>query len=133
MAATRNKNTPGNYFLEQRQLRAIRDNLIYPHAVEAYDTRLPGEGFLPCHLPRDHLSHNSLDTESFLFGIGSTDLAKQVDTERGVLNPALPFVPQQRHTTAAALEANLVTRNRTLLLPDPLRIDPTARPLHYRF
>jgi hypothetical protein len=121
MACTRNKNTLGNYSLEQRQLSAIRENIVYPNAAngEAWSSRLAGDGFLPSRLPKTVLSRNPEDTESFLFGIGSTNL----------VNPQFaPFVPE----IVVPEEAVLYQRNRTVYLPTPLTVDPFARPLLYR-
>ena len=47
MASTRNKNTPGNYCLDQRQNVGIESWQLYKNGANgyAYDTRLPGNGF----------------------------------------------------------------------------------------
>ena len=46
MASTRNKNTPGNYCLDQRQNVGIESWQLYTNGANglAYDTRLPGNG-----------------------------------------------------------------------------------------
>ena len=50
MASTRNRNTPGNYNLEQRQYNQSETYTLYPNSQygAAYNTRLPGNGLLPC-------------------------------------------------------------------------------------
>ena len=46
MASTRNKNTPGNYCLDQRQNVGIEDWQLYKNGANgtAYDTKLCGNG-----------------------------------------------------------------------------------------
>ena len=46
MASTRNKNTPGNYCLDQRQNVGQESWQLYKNGANgyAYDTRLPGNG-----------------------------------------------------------------------------------------
>jgi hypothetical protein len=76
MASTRNKNTIGNYALEQKSYKNNETYCLYTNSQygESYSTNLPGYGLLAGSLPRDKLSHNAVETESFLFGIGSTNL-----------------------------------------------------------
>ncbi len=78
MASTRNKNTPGNYCLEQRDYRQAMNWELYPNAASgvAYNTGIPGNGLLPGQIRSTQLSHNSINIESFLFGINVTDLTK---------------------------------------------------------
>ena len=85
MASTRNKNTPGNYCLEEKQYKNFENYTLYPNSQygTAYDTKLAGNGLLPAQIPWNKLSHNASDIESFLFGINSTNL----------VNPAPTFVP----------------------------------------
>ena len=49
MAATRNKNTPGNYCLDQKQYTDSSAWTLYANGAngEAYDTRLAGNGLNP--------------------------------------------------------------------------------------
>ena len=86
MASTRNKNTNTNYCIQQRQ---FQDNMLYntyTHSQwgESYTTHLPTYGLNTPNLPRDKLSSNPIETESYLFGINSTNL----------VNPAPAVVPQ---------------------------------------
>jgi hypothetical protein len=74
MASTRNRNTTGNYKLEQNinKGQAIYfTNTLYSVPVE---TCLPGDGLLTGRIGHNTLSYNGNDIESFLFGIGSTNL-----------------------------------------------------------
>ena len=49
MASTRNKNTPGNYCLEQREYKESSNYTLYPNSQygAAYNTRLAGNGLNP--------------------------------------------------------------------------------------
>ena len=115
MASTRNRNTPGNYCLEQRQYLGSENYTLYPNSQygAAYNTRLPGNGLLPAQIPWNKLSYNAADTESFLFGINSTNL----------VNPAPCFKPEitQLHS------ANVFEKGPTLM-PEPLVIEKNQRP-----
>ena len=115
MASTRNKNTMGNYNLEQRQYQQFGDYTLYPNSQygAAYNTRLPGNGLLPAQIPWNKLSHNAADTESFLLGINSTNL----------VNPAPCFVPE-----IAKLEQTNIYEKGTTFMPEPLVIENNQRP-----
>jgi hypothetical protein len=78
MTSTRNKNTPGNYYLEQRDFTLARDYELYKHSQygAAYKNALPCLGFNPSHMPRDNFAYNPIEIESALFGINSTNLVK---------------------------------------------------------
>ena len=69
MASTRNKNTPGNYCLDQKQYTDNSAWTLYANGArgQAYDTRLSGVGLNPGQLPWNTLSHNPADIESLLF------------------------------------------------------------------
>jgi len=110
MASTRNINTPGNYALEQRQYKENQQYNLYKNSQygEAWSTRLPGNGLLPGQLPRDKLSYNPVQIESFLFGINSTNLVK----------PEPCLVPE-----LAKLETVNIYENKPTLMPLPLVIE----------
>jgi hypothetical protein len=115
MASTRNKNTPGNYSLEQREYRQSENYTLYANSQygAAYNTRLPGNGLLPAQIPWNKLSHNAADTESFLFGINSTNL----------VNPAPCFTPE-----IAQLSSANVYESKPTYIPEPLVIEKNQRP-----
>lgn len=115
MASTRNRNTPGNYCLEQRQYQNSSKYTLYPNSQygAAYNTRLPGNGLLPAQIPWNKLSYNAPDTESFLFGINSTNL----------VNPAPCFVPE-----IAKLDSTNIFEKGSILMPEPLVLDNRQRP-----
>jgi hypothetical protein len=76
MASTRNKNTSSDYCLEQKQNHQIFGYTEYNHSQygAAYRNALPTVGITPSHMPREAFSINSVDIESALFGINSTNL-----------------------------------------------------------
>ena len=115
MASTRNRNTPGNYSLEQREYRQFENYTLYPNSQygAAYNTRLPGNGLLPAQIPWNKLSHNAADTESFLFGINSTNL----------VNPAPPLTPQ-----LICLQTANVFKTKPVIMPIPQAIPKDQRP-----
>jgi len=117
MAATRNKNTIGDYNLQQRNYSLSENYTLYPNSQYgvAYRTALPGNGMMPPAVPWTELSHNYADTESFLFGIGSTNLTKP--------RPP-PFIPQPKYISKTA---NLYLTQPTLI-PQPLVMEKNQRP-----
>jgi len=116
MASTRNKNTCGNYSLEQRQYQQSNTYTLYEHSQygSAYNTRMPGNGLLPGQMPWNKLSYNAADTESFLLGINSTNL----------VNPAPQFTPE----IAKLDSANIYEKKSTIFMPEPLVIEKNQRP-----
>ena len=115
MASTRNRNTPGNYCLEQRQYQQSSGYTLYPNSQygSAYNTRLAGNGLLPGQIPWNKLSYNAADTESFLFGINSTNL----------VNPAPCFVPE-----IVKLDSANIYHKGQVFIPEPLVIEKNQRP-----
>ena len=109
MASTRNRNTPGNYYLEQRDFRL----------AAAYDTYTPSQvampilGITPSRMARDTLSTNAVDIESQLRGINSTNL----------VTPAAVMPPQLKRVKEVAYFNTL-----PLQMPHPLVIEPQQRP-----
>jgi len=115
MASTRNKNTPGNYCLDQRQYTDSAHYTGYKNGAygEAYDTRLPGNGLNPAQIPWNKMSSNAPDIESFLFGINSTNL----------VNPAPCLVPE----LTCLRNANVFDKE-PIYIPEPLVIEKNQRP-----
>ena len=115
MASTRNKNTPGNYCLDQRQNVGIETWQLYANGAngKSYDTRLPGNGLNPGQLTFDALSHNPADIESFLFGINSTNLVQ----------PAGPLTPELK-----CLQTVNVFKSSPVIMPIPQAIPKNQRP-----
>lgn len=115
MASTRNRNTPGNYCLEQREYKGSENYTLYPNSQygAAYNTRLPGNGLLPAQIPWNKMSYNAPDIESFLLGINSTNL----------VNPAPCFVPE----LATLQQANIYEKG-PVIMPEPLVVRKNQRP-----
>jgi hypothetical protein len=115
MASTRNINTLGNYNLEQRQFHESENYTLYPNSQygAAYNTRWAGNGLLPGQIPGNKLSYNAADTESFLFGINSTNL----------VNPAPCFVPE-----IAKLDTTNIFEKGATFMPVPLVVRKNQRP-----
>ena len=116
MASTRNKNTPGNYCLEEKQYRNFENYTLYPNSQygTAYDTKLAGNGLLPAQIPWNKLSSNAPDVESFLFGINSTNL----------VTPPPTFVPQLTKLDST----NIYKKNTAIYIPEPLVVERNQRP-----
>jgi hypothetical protein len=118
MSSTRNKNTKGDYTFEQsiyaRQFE-YKNNAIYG---EAPTTHLPSDSLLPSKLPKHSLSSNPEDIESFLFGIGSTNL---VDAKPDVI----PGLKQELPSLS------MMDKRVPLIMPAPLDVkdNQRARPI----
>ena len=116
MASTRNRNTPGNYNLEQREYRQFENYTLYANSQygAAYNTKLAGNGLNPGQIPWNKLSNNAADIESFLFGVNSTNL----------VNPAPIFVPE-----LAKIDSANIYEKEPVFMPEPLVIQKNQRPL----
>jgi hypothetical protein len=76
MASTRNRNTREDYCMEQSINRQLSNYLSFENASygKATQTSFPGDCVNMGKMPAEVLSQNSVDIESTLFGIGSTNL-----------------------------------------------------------
>ena len=115
MASTRNKNTPQNYRMEMKQFENAKEWNLYEHSSHgtAYKTNLPGLGFGLVQFPQTAMSYNAIDTESFLYGINSTNL----------VNPVLEFTPETK-----TLETLNLVKKRDVIMPIPLAVSKKERP-----
>ena len=115
MTSTRNKNTCGNYGLEQKQYAGTEGWQLYKNGAHgtAYDTKLAGNGLNPGQLPWNTLSHNPADIESFLFGINANNL----------VNPAGALTPELKYIQSSNL---FITGN--VIMPVPQAIPKYQRP-----
>ena len=107
MAGTRNKNTLGNYHLEQRGMVQQAGYMAYKNYGVPDKTFTPGNGLLAGRVGSSQLAYNSPDIESFLRGIGSTNLVE----------PKTEPLPQFK--TMASLD---IFDRDTLILPEPLAV-----------
>ena len=116
MASTRNKNTKGDYNLQQKSYSLVTDYELYKHSQYglAHKTTMPDIIYRPSFLPRDTLSRNPIEIESSLFGINSTNLVK----ERKPAKPQLKSLPTSKFFERVPL-----------LMPKPLVIEKNQRPL----
>ena len=79
MASTRNRNTRGDYALEQNRYAhqfEFGDHNTSSFLGVAYNTVLPGDGLVGMRADSRVLSRNYCDIETELFGIGSTNLVQ---------------------------------------------------------
>ena len=115
MASKRNKNTPSNYCQQQWSYNQARQHTIYKHSAygEAVDTKWAGNGLNPGQLPWNTMSHNAADIESFLFGVGSTNL----------VNPQPCLTPELKQLSTA----NVYEKEPTYI-PEPLVMEKNQRP-----
>ena len=114
MASTRNINTASDYCLQQRAYKLASGYELYPYKRIAPDTRLPCFGINVGSMPNTTLSCNATNTESFLYGIGSTNL---VD-------------PQPKFTTDMKCLKGVHFFDRPqAFLPPPLAVPKCQRPI----
>lgn len=114
MASTSNKNTPGNYLQEQK---AYEHQLQYSTNKEygvVDPTYRAGKGLIQGRLPDTELAKNPTNIESWLFGIGATNL----------VNPQPPLVAEVRNIPALSI----VDREPPLVMPQDLVIPGDQRP-----
>ncbi len=114
MANTRNRNTVENYKLEKEAYGQKREWITYEHSHLAYQSNLPGNGLGGAWIPRTELSSNSEDVESYLFGIGASNLVE------GARNTEV----QPKSMRSLEIADRL-----PLIMPDPMLIEGNQRPL----
>ena len=111
MASTRDRNTPGNYRMEQNINTSTVGWSTAAHEVTAYH---PGDGLGAAKTARTALASNACDIESQLFGIGTANLE----------NPQPIVVPKLTQLTSLA-----VFDKPKVALPEPLMVSPHNRPM----
>jgi len=116
MSSTRNKNDRGNYIAEERGREDQRLYSLFKNQGngQAVSTHLPGDGLLAGQIGPMGLSRNFADIDSYLKGIGSTNL----------VTPMNPVEPQLRN-----LESLSIIDRIPVILPTPLHHDTKQRPL----
>jgi len=114
MTSTRNKNTEGNYKLEQYQLLGQSNYIHYETYGKPAETLFAGNGLLCGRVGSMALSNNSCDIESYLYGIGSTNLVSPYE------KPVLDI----KH-----LNSLNICEKREILLPQPLVVEHNQRHL----
>ena len=120
MASTRNKNTRTDFKIEQNTQNLARNYVAFEngYAGKAYEPALAFEsvGILPTKMSREHFSSNSVDIESALFGINSTNLVEPQDT----VVPHLKQLPEVKFFDRMAV-----------FLPEPLVVEKYSRPFQH--
>lgn len=115
MTSTRNLNTPGDYDLEQWSYNRQFDAQTYTYSANGrpHLNYLAGNGLLMGPMPSRQLSDNYCDIDSYLKGIGSTNLVK----------PLSPVVPE-----LLSLKSLNIFEYPKLQVPTPLYVEPNQRP-----
>jgi hypothetical protein len=113
MSSTTDKNTPGNYAIEQFSIQKMRDYDVYSGYGVNSQTCQPGDGLLAGKMNHSQLAYNGIDIESFLRGINSTNL----------VTPSHPVIPRIR-----PLKSLCIFDKPTMILPKSLKIDENQRP-----
>jgi hypothetical protein len=120
MASTRNKNTSADFKIEQNCQHLTRNYVAFEngYAGKAYEPALAYEsvGILPTKMSREHFSSNSVDIESALFGINSTNL----------VDPQAPVVPHLKKLPEVKFFDRMA-----MFMPEPLVVDKSARPFQH--
>ena len=113
MTSTNNKNTPGNYLMQQNMYHKQHMYQNCQGIIINDTTCYPGDGLLPSRHPHIMLSHNSTDIESYLFGVGSTNLVtiKQ------------PIQPKFKNIKSLS-----IYEKSNYFLPEPLIVEKYQRP-----
>jgi len=114
MASTRNKNTAGDYKLEQLQNTNIVNYDTYAPYGKPEQALFAGDGLIHGRMASEQLSNNSADIESMLFGIGSTNL----------VHPNAPITPHIKQIKSLSIIDRL-----PLYLPSDLIITADQRPM----
>jgi hypothetical protein len=113
MASTRNKNTFGDYRLEQNINKTTAGYSTYVSYGQPLQTHFPGNGLLAGRIVSENLSRNACDIESQLFGIGSTNLEI----------PRMPYVPEIK-----SLQSLNIIDKLPVMVPEPLAVEKNQRP-----
>jgi len=116
MASTRNRNDRGNYKSEERGREEQRLYLAYENQGngKSFTNNYAGDGLLMGRMGSSSLSHNYTDIDSYLKGIGSTNL----------VTPLPETKPQFKE-----LESLSIIDRIPLFMPKSLKVDKYQRPL----
>ena len=114
MASTKSKNTPGDYQIEQHTYDRYFGLVTTIHGAQGCPTtvNLPGNGLLTGKMYSRDLAKNDTDIETYLFGIGSTNL----------VHPQTPIVPDIHSLSSLNIASRI-----PILLPDPVVVEPHRR------
>jgi hypothetical protein len=113
MASTRNLNTPGDYKMEQKSFKDKLNYLTDNNFGKPKEIYFAGNGLLMGRIASESLSSNSCDVESFLRGIGSTNLVEPMPEVKPDINNY----------------KSLDIMNRvSMIMPEPLTVMKNQRP-----
>jgi hypothetical protein len=114
MASTSSKNTPGDYRLEQSQYYRHFNlvNYVNGYQGKAFAPNNAGNGLIHGRMAMIDLASNAADIESYLFGIGSTNL----------VNPLPPVVPDIHRFSSLNIHERI-----PIIIPDPVIADTRQR------
>lgn len=117
MASTRNINTRCNYELQQKSNNISLQHNLYKNSSSgvAYKNEFPEFFYRPSHLPRQFYTENSIDIESALKGINSTNLVQEPEKVVPIFKP-ITYTCFFEHSNK-------------IQLPEPLVIERNQRPL----
>ena len=117
MTSTRNKNTQLNYNLEKSNTeKLLRENLyLHSSSGRPISECIPSLGYMPSHISREALSNNSIDIESQLRGIGSTNLE----------TPYQPIIPSILNLELK----DFFDRQQSVIMPYPMVFENNQRPV----
>jgi len=113
MSSTRNNNSLSEYKLQVKGNQYIDKFTTYKAYANPYVSYHAGNALLPSRMGRDALSYNSIDIETFLYGIGSTNLVHPKNNA---------FYPQLKELKSL----NIVPQEH-LIMPEPSAFDNTQR------
>lgn len=118
MSSTRNRNTYGNYELENNENYALINTYISDSRIYA-DNHIAGDGLLGGVYPTNALSNRQIEIETTLLGIGSTNLT--------VPSRLIPRHEEPLENLSHLSSLN-VYKKTPVVLPDPLVIRNGQRP-----
>jgi len=113
MTSTRNKNSVQDYNQEIRRKTEYTSYRLFDSYGKTKTANLPIASGLPSKMSRENLSHNSIDIENRLFGIGSSNL----------VNPQSDIAPNLKEQTMISF----FDRNTCLIMPEKLVINTNER------
>jgi hypothetical protein len=115
MASTRNRNTPGDYKMEQQ--RNIDRVEYLTNKQNSYgapvNTYFAGDGLITGRIAAENLSNNYCDIESKLFGIGATNLV---------------YGSPKVFPDVKPIQSLSIIDRLKIVLPEPLAVEKDQRP-----
>ena len=115
MASTRNLNNPADYSMEQKRYGDRLDYLTNKQNMYGVpnQTHFAGDGLLMGRIAAENLDFNSCNVESYLFGIGSTNL----------VNPKPEVTPDSRY-----IQSLSIMDKTQMIMPEPMIVQKDQRP-----